>query len=190
LTLVGAGGVGKTRLALAVGAHLADRFRDGVVFVPLASLREPELVLAAIARHAGLREGAEPLADALRDHLAGRSMLLILDDLEHLLTAAPQVAALTASAPRLHVLCTSRSPLRVHGERVVTVGPLPVEAARQLFMERAIQAGLPPTAVEADGPAVTEVCRRVDGLPLALELAAARTGVLPVPALDGPRQFV
>ena len=193
LTLTGPGGVGKTRLALAAAEQTGDRFADGVAFVDLAPLRDPALVLPALAVALGLQEtsGQSP-AEALREFLRPRKLLLLLDNFEHLLPAAPVVAGLLATAPTAKILATSRAPLRVRGEREFLVHPLrlptPEEArdlaalaaneAVALFVDRA-QAVRPDFALTADnGSAVVEICGRLDGLPLALELAAARAKIL------------
>jgi predicted ATPase/DNA-binding SARP family transcriptional activator len=193
LTLTGTGGVGKTRLGIEVGrAYLADHGYE-VVFVPLSTLTDPGMVLPAIATAVGVREaGSQPLADALREALRPRRMLLLLDNFEHLTEAAPDVAALLAAAPRLKVLVTSRAVLRLSGEREYPVMPLatpepgaapPAEellryGAVELFVSRA-RAVKPDFALTPENaPAVVEVCASLDGLPLAIELAAARTRVL------------
>jgi predicted ATPase/DNA-binding SARP family transcriptional activator len=178
VTLTGPGGVGKTRLALAAAATLAPHFADGVAFVSLAALRDPAGFLSTIADSLGLRAlGERSVADTLRAYLHGRRLLLVLDNVEHLLPAAPEVAALLAAAPALSVLVTSRSRLRVQGEWVYPVAPLASPAAAQLFGQRAEQAGTGPYPAE---PAVVDaICHRLDNLPLAIELAAARTRTLP-----------
>ena len=182
VTLTGPGGAGKTRLALDAAQELAPYLRDGAVFVSLAELREPALVLPAIAHSLGLREGGtRPLREVLHDYLAHRQMLIVLDNLEHLLPAAGALASLLASAPRLGVLATSRSPLRIRGEQVHPVLPLDLGAAVELFAERTRQSATDLSAAEM--PVVAEICRRLDGLPLAIELAAARMRVLPASAL-------
>jgi predicted ATPase/class 3 adenylate cyclase len=168
VTLTGAGGSGKTRLALQVAAELVEAFPDGVFWAPLGPVSDPELVLPTIAAHVGAR-------GELADHVDERGMLLLLDNLEHVLAAAPHLAALQRSCPNLHLLVTSRALLRVEGERDYRVEPLPTDDAVALFRERA--------AVAEPEDAVVEICRRVDCLPLAVELAAARTGLLPPPAL-------
>jgi predicted ATPase/DNA-binding XRE family transcriptional regulator len=181
VTLTGPGGVGKTRLALAVGERLAERFTDGVAFVSLASVPDPELVLEATARALEMRvPGGGAVQEALHAYLRSRNVLLLLDNFEHLVGAAPQVAELLAAAPRLRVLATTRAPLRLGGEHVYPVPPLAPEAAAELFEQRSRQAAGQPAA---DPEIVTEICWRLDGLPLAIELAAARTRVRPPAAL-------
>ena len=182
LTLTGPAGVGKTRLALEAAGELAGRFRDGLAFVPLAPLQDPALVAPAVAHALGVREpGPVSLARALHSYLRPRNLLLVLDNFEHLQGAAPAVAGLLGAAPHLGVLATSRSPLRIRWEHVFPVGPLPPPAAAGLFRQRAKQVapGLP----AADPEVVTAICQRLDRLPLAIELAAARTNLLPPPAL-------
>src|SRR5918994_7641542 len=198
LTLTGPGGVGKTRLALAVAAAAEAEFADGALFVPLAAVPEPALVASAIAQSLGVREaGAHPLAETLVTALRGKHLLLVLDNLEHLLKATPLIAQLLVACPSLSVLATSRAVLRVSGEHNCPVPPLAlpdaeiaptVEAvgaapAVQLFVARA-QAARPGFALTAaNAMAVAALCRRLDGLPLAIELAAARTRHLPAPTL-------
>jgi predicted ATPase/class 3 adenylate cyclase/DNA-binding CsgD family transcriptional regulator len=198
VTLTGAGGTGKTRLALQAAADLLDRFEDGLAFVALAPIREPDLVLPTVAAALGVRDaGARPLRDLVLDHVRHRQLLLLLDNFEQVLGAAPLVAELLVSAPRLKVLVTSRAVLRLSGEREYPVPPLalpdagrpaPAEVVAQaeavrLFVERA-GAARPDFALDAaNAGAVAEICRRLDGLPLAIELAAARVRVLPPRAL-------
>jgi predicted ATPase len=194
VTLIGPGGVGKTRLAVATADHVGDAFADGRVFVGLAPLRDPGLVLSGVASALGLRETARRrLADVMFDFLRGREMLLILDNFEHLLEAAPLAADILAAAPRVKILATSRAALRVRGEHEYPVPPLdlpPAEQARDVavlevneavafFVDRA-QAVRPNFALTSDNAAaIAEICARLDGLPLALELAAARVKLLP-----------
>ena len=198
VTLTGPGGVGKTRLALAVAAAAAGAFGDGVAFVPLAPISDPGLVASSVGEALGIREaGDEPLPDRLRAFLRDRRLLLVLDNFEQVVEAAPLVADLLTACRHVKVLVTSRVRLRVSGERERVVpplrlaefdGPLAVEdAARseavRLFAERAQAVkedfALTPETVSA----VADICRRLDGLPLAIELAAARVKVLPPPAL-------
>ena len=198
LTLTGPGGVGKTRLAVQIAAGLGDVFGDGIVFVPLALVDDPTLLLPTIAQTLGLRDaGMRPLRETVVDALQGRDVLLVLDNFEHLLPAAPSVVALLAACPRLVALVTSRAALRVQGEQEWAVPPLAVPnpdalpplatlrhaPAVALFVQRA-QAVQPAFALdEANAPAVATLCRHLDGLPLAIELAAAWIKVFPPPAL-------
>ena len=174
VTVTGPGGAGKTRLALEVAAQPELDFPDAIVFVELAAVSEPALVLTAIAHAVGVEESAGSLEAALERFLVRRDTLLVLDNLEQVLGASPLVARLLAAAPRLKVLATSRIPLRIRGEREFALGGLSAEAAVALFTERA-SAIRPEFA--ADG-AIAELCAALDGLPLAVELAAARVRAL------------
>jgi predicted ATPase/class 3 adenylate cyclase len=198
LTLTGPGGTGKTRLALQAAADLLDAFPDGAFFTPLATLTEAELFLSAIAEALEVREiGEQPLGETLKDYLSERRMLLLLDNFEQVLGAAPTVTELLAGAPGLKVLATSRAPLGLYGEHEFPVPPLtlpdlkhppPLERLTQyeavgLFLERA-RAVKPDFAITNESaPAVAEICVRLDGLPLAIELAAARIKMLPPKAM-------
>jgi predicted ATPase/DNA-binding CsgD family transcriptional regulator len=197
LTLTGPGGVGKTRLALRVASDLADEFADGVRFLELAPLRDPALVLPAIAHAFALPDREEEqLLAATIDALRTRRVLLVLDNLEQLLAAAPRLAELLAACPDLTILVTSRAVLRLSGEHDFPVPPLDLPeadaapfpvvataAAVRLFVARA-QAARPDFALtEGNAATVGAICRRVDGLPLAVELAAARVRHLPADAL-------
>jgi predicted ATPase/DNA-binding SARP family transcriptional activator len=185
VTLLGPGGSGKTRLALEVARKLDDHYRDGVQFVSLGPLGAPALVASEIARTLGIAEPArESLPDALAYALEARNMLLVLDNFEHLLPAAELVGKLLAVASELVVLVTSRAALRITGEHRIDVPPLPLTDAVDLFIAqaRAVRHDLAVGAPERD--AVQRICRRVDRLPLALELAAARVAILAIPALD------
>jgi predicted ATPase/Tfp pilus assembly protein PilF len=181
VTLTGAPGAGKSRLALAVAPLAGARLScpDGVWFVPLAPLAEPGQVLDAVGRALGLRDalGRTP-AEYLAEYLREKRLLLVLDNCEHLIDAAPAIAALLRAAPALRVLATSRSALRVAGEHEFPVAGLPRDEAARLFVERAraAQPGFGPTG--QDAAVVAEICHRLDGLPLAIELAAARSKVL------------
>ncbi len=197
-TLIGPGGVGKTRLALRLAADLAGDYPDGVVFVPLAPIGDAAVVPSAIAQALAVREsGDRPLLDALARFLRGRRFLLVLDNFEQVVGAAPSVTALLAACPDLKVLVTSRIALRVLGEQEFPVPPLALPdperlpplaelertEAVALFVQRA-QGVRPDFVLTAEtAPAVVEICRRLDGLPLAIELAAARSKVLSPPAL-------
>ena len=209
VTLTGPGGVGKTRLSLEVGAELAGDFAQGVHFVDLAPIREPALVTSAIAAALGMRESAgQPLLASLKDYLREKQLLLLLDNFEQVLDAAPLVAELLAAAPQLKALVTSREMLRLRGEQEIVVPPLALPpaddrpfdklraggpttgdrrsygsvrtdmivqyAAVALFVERA-RANNPTFQITyANAGAVAEICAWLDGLPLAIELAAAR----------------
>jgi excisionase family DNA binding protein len=194
LTLTGPGGVGKTRLALAAAAEAADDFPDGIYFVNLAPVREPALVAPAIAQVLGVREaGAEPIATRLASVLRDQRLLLVLDNFEQVVEAGPVVARLLAAGPFLKALVTSRTRLRVSGERERPVEPLGLagsggrpsatrmsaSAAVRLFVAR-VQALREEFALtDENAPAVAAICRRLDGLPLAIELAAARAKMMP-----------
>jgi predicted ATPase/DNA-binding SARP family transcriptional activator len=175
VTLVGPGGVGKTTLAVAAARRLEGELADGARFVPLAPVADPRELERAIER--ALAVPAEAEGGGLRPYLAPRELLLVLDNFEQLVTAAPVVADLLGSAPRLTVLVTSREPTRLAGERLCPVAPLDGDAAVALFADRA-RARDP--AFELDGGAahVRDICERLDRLPLAVELAAARIGLL------------
>jgi predicted ATPase/DNA-binding CsgD family transcriptional regulator len=196
VTLTGPGGVGKTRLAVEVASDPGTDF-EIAVFVPLAAIRDPELLWVTVVRALGLGSSDEAAREAIEAHLQSRRALLILDNLEHLPSIGTGLVELLRSAPGLTLLVTSRAVLRVSGERVVTVQPLALPepgastpasavhdfAAVRLFVERA-QAARSTFAVD-DGNAadVVDICRRLDGVPLAIELAAARITVLPPEAL-------
>jgi predicted ATPase/class 3 adenylate cyclase len=198
LTLTGPGGIGKTRLALQTAADLLDDLPDGAFFAQLATLTEAELFLPAVAETLGVRETGEiPLDESLKDYLSERRLLLVLDNFEQVLEAAPTVTELLAVAQGLKVLATSRTPLRLYGEHEYAVPPLSVpdvkhlpdleslsqyEAVR-LFIERAKSAKVDFEVTDESAPAVAEICVRLDGLPLAIELAAARIKMLPPQAM-------
>jgi predicted ATPase len=168
VTLTGPGGSGKTRLALQAAAELSEEFLGGTFFVALAPLRDSQAVNAAVAQAVGLQRD-----DDLAGWLASRRVLLVLDNLEHLQGVAEVVSELVVG--EVVVLATSRGPLHLSGERELAVDPLPDEAAVELFVSRAAAAGRPVAADET----VAAVCRRLDNLPLAIELAAARVKLLP-----------
>jgi predicted ATPase len=198
LTLTGPGGVGKTRLALQVAAELLDDARDGVFFIALAAIRDVALVAPAIAQELEIADAGElPLLERLKRYLHPKQMLLVLDNFEQVADAAPLIGELLAAAPELKVLVTSREALRVYGEREYAVPPLALpdlnrlpslarlsqyEAVR-LFIERARAVKLDFALTDASAPAVAEICYRLDGLPLAIELAAARSRIFTPQAL-------
>jgi predicted ATPase/class 3 adenylate cyclase len=198
VTLTGPGGTGKTRLALQVAADLLDHFDDGVFIVDLAPLTDRDLVLSTIVATLGVREaGGLSLAESLAAYLAEKHLLLVLDNYEHLLGAASVASDLLAASPGLRILVTSRAPLRVRAEQEYPVEPLALPnlahlpsleqmtevAAIALFVARA-QAVKPDFTLTAqNASAVAEICARLDGLPLAIELAAARVKLLPPAAL-------
>jgi predicted ATPase/DNA-binding SARP family transcriptional activator len=179
LTLTGPGGIGKTRLALAAAREARPHFADGAAFVDLAPLADHVRVLPAIAEALDVKEdGSAPLGDAVRDHLRTRSMLLVLDNFEHVLEAATTLTPLLDSAPRLKLLATSREPLRLRAEHEHPVPPLGRYPAIELFATRARAVQPSFELTEANHAAVADICARLDGLPLAIELAAARTKLL------------
>jgi predicted ATPase/class 3 adenylate cyclase len=193
LTLTGPGGTGKTRLALQAATELLAESKDGAFFVALAPITDPALVLPTVAQALGLREASDrPSIEGVIDHLRDKDLLLVLDNFEQVLEAAGEIGQLLTAAEKVRVLATSREPLGLHGEREYPVPPLglpdpehlpPVQGLSQfesvaLFIERAaaVQPGFAVTNDNA--PAVAEICARLDGLPLAIELAAARVKIL------------
>ncbi len=189
VTLTGPGGVGKTRLALQVGAELLDGSGDGVWLVGLAAVGEPEEVTGAVAKALGIKEqGGLPTPDALVTALADRNILIVLDNCEHLIGACAKLAeAVVRGCPQVHLLATSREALGIDGERIFRVPSLtvPAEDAQEvaevaasgavtMFVERARSQATDFTLTEEAAPLVAAVCRRLDGMPLAIELAAAR----------------
>ncbi|MCE7980490.1 MAG: hypothetical protein DYG89_04805 [Caldilinea sp. CFX5] len=198
LTLTGPGGAGKTRLGREVATQLVAHFADGVYWVALAALQSADLVLGSIAQVLGIKALPEqPMLALLQTHLRNQQLLLVLDNFEHVVTAAPQIAALLAAAPRLKVLITSRSILHLTGEyefpapplalpdlaRLPAVEALSKYAAVALFVERAQAAWPAFQLTTANAAAVAAICCRLDGLPLAIELAAARCKILTPQAL-------
>jgi predicted ATPase len=202
VTFTGPGGIGKTRLALQVAQELKEQFTGGVHFANLATIADPNLVPQVVAQACGVRSSAQsPPLDAIAEHLlqSGKPTLLLLDSFEHLLGAVPFVVDLLKVAAPLKILVTSREPLRLSSEHEVPVAPLPRPDAERttsleslaanpavlLFVERA-QAAKPAFALTSENArAIGEICNRLDGLPLAIELAAARVKTLPPSALLG-----
>jgi non-specific serine/threonine protein kinase len=199
LTLTGPGGVGKTRLALAVAQDVVGHFTDGVTWVDLAPLSDPALVPATIARALRIVPSPDsPLAEQVSDFLRPRQTLMLVDNCEHLLGATAElVAGLLAACPALQVLATSRSPMSIRGEQILPVEPLPLPTTEDasalrglerneavvLFVERARAARPSFALMDSNAAAVSQICRQLDGLPLAIELAAARLRILSPEAL-------
>src|SRR6266566_4734312 len=198
VTLTGPGGVGKTRLALQVAADLAPQFADGVAFISLAALKDPTLVVPAVARALGVSQtGDDSLDERLLAYLRPRQVLLVLDNVEQLVAAAPLAAQTLELAPRLKLLVTSRETLRVRDEQIVLVPPLALPdpahlpdldhlveiPAVALFVERAREARPDFALTSENADTIVEICQRLDGLPLALELAAAVLSLLSPAAL-------
>ena len=190
LTLIGPGGTGKTRLSIEIASHLIDDFKDGVFFVDLAPIREPKFVFVAIAQTVGLRETTDqPLLEGLKEHLQSQTILLILDNFEQVPAAGSALLELLGNCPHLQVLVTSREAIHLRGEHIFPVPPLALprpdlkttsleqltqyEAVR-LFIERARAVKPDFEVTNENAPAVAEICIRLDGLPLAIELATAR----------------
>ncbi|MFN8661274.1 MAG: NB-ARC domain-containing protein [Thermomicrobiales bacterium] len=195
VTLTGPGGVGKTRLASEIASLVTTEYRDGAYFIPIASITDPSLVLPAIASALGLRGDASP--EALGSLLGERDLLLVIDNFEQVGEAAPLISALLRATPGLQIMVTSRSLLRVSGEHQVQVVPLAAPAparlpslsdlaaipAVELFVKRAAAATGSFTLTRENAVLVAQACSRLDGLPLAIELAAARLRHLPLTAL-------
>ena len=198
LTLTGPGGTGKTRVGLQAAADLLEEFEDGVFFVTLATLTDPALVAPTLTQALGVAESGEKQPEAaLREFVRDRELLILMDNFEQVLEATPLLEELLAAAPRLKVLATSRAALRLYGEHEFPVPPLelpdPTHAqpperltqyeAVRLFVERARAVKPDFSVTNENAPAVAEICVRLDGLPLAIELAAARTRLLPPRAM-------
>jgi predicted ATPase/DNA-binding SARP family transcriptional activator len=184
LTLTGPGGAGKTRLAIEAANALAGELLDGAFFVPLDAIRDPALLLPAIAQALAVRESGErPLLETLTERVVGRRVLVLLDNFEQLVETAPLLTEVLEAAPSLTFLVTSRAALRLNGEREYPVEPLGPRDAVALFVERAQAAEPSFRLTDENTAAVEEICARLDGLPLALELAAARTKLLPPQAM-------
>jgi predicted ATPase/class 3 adenylate cyclase len=185
LTLLGPGGVGKTRVAIEVGERASVSYRDGAWFVALAPIFDRAAMVSEIARLLEIDVGAAQTPErALLGALADRELLLVMDNFEHLLAVAPLVAELLASCPRVDVLATSREPLRLRGERRLEVPPLALLDAVELFVQRAREVRNDLVLDDEDRQAIARIAARLDRLPLALELAAARVAVLGPRALD------
>lgn len=193
ITLTGPGGTGKTRLALEVGRELVDEFAEGALFVPLAAVRDPNLVASSIAQTLSVKEAAGiPILDKLKEHLRNRETLLILDNFEQIIAASPIVSELLSTCPKVKILVTSRESLHLRGEREFAVLPLALPDAKlresvddlidyssvALFVERAQAARSDFSLTAENAQSVAEICSRLDGLPLAIELAAARIKLL------------
>ena len=198
VTLTGTGGVGKTRLALGVAAAVNADFADGICLVALAPLIDPGLVLSTIAQALGVQEqGSRPLLEGLQDHLREKQLLLLLDNFEQVVSAAPVVAELLVAAPRLRVLVTSRTSLHLSGEHEFVVPPLALPDLRnlpppdrllqygaiRLFVARAQAAHSAFVMTAENATAIAAICQQVDGLPLAIELAAGRSKLFAPQAL-------
>jgi predicted ATPase/DNA-binding CsgD family transcriptional regulator len=198
LTLTGPGGVGKTRLGITVAGDLLNDFAAGVYFVPLAAINDPDFVLSAIADVLDVREGGtRSLLEELKGALREKSLLLLLDNFEQVLLAAPRLSDLLAACPHLKILVTSRAALRLYGEHEFPLSPLPLPdlkhlptsdalshyAALALFVQRAQAINADFQLTTANARSIAEICIRLDGLPLAIELAAARTRLLSPQAL-------
>ena len=197
VTLTGPAGAGKTRLGLQLASDLQDRFADGVFFVALAALRDPNLVIPTLAQTLDVREapGERPLLERLYDSLRKKRVLLLLDNFEQIVAAAPAIADLLSHCPGPKVLVSSRTPLHVRGEREFPVAPLALPTREQseggskverlaqspavaLFLQRAQDVKPDFALTKENAPLVAEICRRLDGLPLAIELTAARIKLL------------
>jgi predicted ATPase/DNA-binding SARP family transcriptional activator len=198
LTLTGPGGTGKTRLSLAIAGEVINEFPDGVYFVPLSALRDPAMVLDAVAHTLGLRNAGDmTLLEILKFNLRDKHLLLVLDNFEHVVQAAPEVSALLTSLSQLKVLVTSRALLHVTGEHNYPVLPMHLPDAEvalnaqrlaqneavQLFVDRAVAVKPGFTLTDQNAQWMVEICARLDGLPLAIELAAARIRLLPLQEL-------
>lgn len=187
-TITGTAGVGKTRLAIEIGGRLGDCFPDGIWFADLAAVTDPGDVPHAAARALGVREtGRTALFDRLAGHLRERAVLLILDNCEHVRAASADLVRRLGlnRASRSRVLATSRVPLAAPGETVYALRPLTAGAAQELFVQRAGEQGMQTAPDSQQSHAIAEICARLDGLPLAIELAAARTHVLSLEQIAG-----
>ena len=175
VTVTGAGGIGKTRLALRAAARASSSFEEGAAFVSLASAHDDDAVVNAIATGVGIRDTTGPSVDTLKADLASRSLLLVLDNFEHVMSAAAIVADLLSAAPGLKVMATTREALRLRSEWEVPVSSLPLTDSARLFEERAAAVRPGFRIDDSNRDVIDRVCRRLEGVPLAIELAAART---------------
>jgi predicted ATPase len=194
ITLTGPGGIGKSRLAIEIARNLLDSFEDGVYLVTLEALSDPGLVVSTIAETLGIREtpGGRSAPQMLKEFLQEKQLLLLIDNFEHVVQAAPDLSKLLEACPRLKIMVTSRIPLRLRAERELPVPALAVPtpeqsadvadlsqfAAVELFVQRAQAVKADFAVTNANAPAIAEICQRLDGLPLAIELAAARINLL------------
>jgi predicted ATPase/DNA-binding CsgD family transcriptional regulator len=176
VTLTGFGGIGKTTLAIHAAHAMIKSFPGGVFFIDLGAVIDPELILPVIAKTLNIQEESQrPLSSTLKDFLSNRTILFVLDNFEQLVNGAPVITGLIDSNPCIHLLITSREGLRLRGEQVVPIHPLPVEDATALFIQRAQSLNPDFQTNEGDVAVIAELCARLDGLPLAIELAAMRT---------------
>jgi predicted ATPase/DNA-binding CsgD family transcriptional regulator len=184
VTLTGFGGIGKTTLALHAAHAMIKSFPRGVFFIDLGTVIDPELILPAIAKTLNIQEESQrPLSSTLKDFLSNRTILFLLDNFEQLVNGAPVVAGFMESNPCIHLLITSRENLRLRGEQVIPIQPLPVKEATALFIQRAQSLNPDFQTNEGDVAVIAELCARLDGLPLAIELAAMRTKMFAPPTL-------
>jgi predicted ATPase/class 3 adenylate cyclase len=198
ITFTGSGGSGKTRLAVQVAANVIDHFRDGVCFISLAAITDPDMVIIQVAEVLGVKEsGNHSLMEDLTEYLRQKQLLLVLDNFEQVIDAAPLLAQLLSYAPHLKLLVTSRTLLQLRGERDFPVPPLALPNPKRLppltqiagydavrlFVDRAMSVRPGFMITEANAPSIAGICARLDGLPLAIELAAARVAILPPEAM-------
>ncbi|MDQ3657874.1 MAG: NB-ARC domain-containing protein [Chloroflexota bacterium] len=184
VTITGPGGAGKTRLAIEVASRIADAFDDGAVFVSLASLRDADLVPMAVAEAVGIPTGTgQRLDERLRSFLQHKRLLLVIDNMEHLLPAGLFLGEMLAYHPALTILCTSRARLGLTGEHLFALSSLTSNEAIELFAQQARAKDARFETTDETAPIMEAICSRLDGLPLAIELAAARTPALPLPSI-------
>ncbi|HMV29646.1 MAG TPA: NB-ARC domain-containing protein, partial [Anaerolineales bacterium] len=184
VTLVGFGGAGKTTLALHTSHALFEKFPGGLFFIDLTSIYEPALILPTIAATLGLQEEpSREIADTLRDFLSNRSILFVLDNFEQLISGANIIASFLDANPHIRLLVTSREALHLRGEHTLSLAPLESADAMQVFTQYAQTLNPHFRLTEDNTPAITELCNKLDGLPLAIELAAMRTRMFTPQAL-------